>query len=42
MVLFEIDPEGVTRLEFKRDAPRAIDVNRVAGGVEPSRRMKVK
>ena len=42
MVLFEIDPESDTRVEFKSDAPGAVDVNRVAGGNESFQRVKVK
>jgi hypothetical protein len=42
MVLFKIDPESVARVEFKSDAPRAVDVNRIAGGNESFQRVKVK
>ena len=42
MVLFEIDTNGVPRVEFKRDAPWAVDVNRVAGGNKSLQRVKIK
>jgi len=42
MVLFKIDTESVTRVEFKSDAPRAVDVNRIAGRHESFQRVKVK
>src|SRR5664280_895049 len=34
MVLLEIDAEGVSGIEFKGYAPRAIDMNRITGGNE--------
>src|SRR6266849_8168880 len=42
MVLFKINPESVARVEFESDAPRAIDMNRVAGWDESFQRMKIK
>ena len=42
MVLFKINPESITRVEFESDAPRAIDMNGVAGWNESFQRMKVK
>ncbi len=42
MVLFKINPECVARIEFESDAPRAIDMNRVAGWNESLQRMKIK
>jgi len=42
MVLFKINPECVARIEFESDAPRAIDMNRVAGWDESFQRMKIK
>ncbi len=42
MVLFKINSESIARVEFESDAPRAIDMNRVAGWNETFQRMKVK
>jgi hypothetical protein len=42
MVLFEINPESIARVEFESNAPRTIDMNRVAGWNESFQRMKVK
>ena len=42
MVLLEIDAEGVSRIEFKSYAPRAIDMNRVTGGNEALEDMEIK
>jgi hypothetical protein len=42
MVLLEIDPEGISGIEFEGDAPRAIDVDRVAGWNKTSQGMKIK
>jgi hypothetical protein len=42
MVLFKNNSESVARVELERDAPRAIDMNRVAGRNESFQRMKVK
>ena len=41
MVLLEIDPASVAVFEFKRDAPRSVDVNRIALWIEAMQRMKV-
>jgi hypothetical protein len=40
--LFEIDPAGLAILEFECNAPRSIDVNRIASRIEPMQRMKIK
>jgi hypothetical protein len=40
MVLLEVNAQRVTLPEFKRDAPRAIDVNGVAKG-SASQQMKI-
>ena len=42
MVLLEIDTEGISGIEFKGDAPRAIDVDRVAGWNKTSQGMIIK
>src|SRR5712691_5880223 len=42
VILFEVDPAGVAVLEFKRDAPRPIHVDRIARRPEASQRMKIK
>ena len=42
MVLLKVDPKSVARVEFKSDAPRAVDVNRIARGNESFQRVKVK
>lgn len=42
MILLEINPVGVTFVEFESDAPRAIDVDRVAGWYGPSQGLKIK
>ena len=42
MVLLEIDAEGVSRIEFKGYAPRAIDMNRVTDGNETFEVMEIK
>ena len=41
MVLLEIDPTGVAILEFERDAPRSIDVDRIALRIKSLQRMKI-
>jgi hypothetical protein len=41
MVLLEIDPASVAVFEFERDAPRSVDVNRIALWIEAMQRMKV-
>src|SRR6476646_7133156 len=41
VVLLEIDAASITVLEFKRDAPRSIHVDRVARGFEASQSMKI-
>ena len=42
MVLFEIDAEGVSGIEFKGYASRAIDMNRITGGNETFEDMEIK
>jgi hypothetical protein len=42
MVLLEIDTEGISGIEFKRKASRAIDMDRVAGWNKTSQGMKIK
>jgi hypothetical protein len=42
MVLFEIDAAGVAILEFESDAPRPIDMDRIARRIESLQRMKIK
>ena len=42
MVLLEIDAEGVSGIEFKGYAPRAIDMNRITGGNETFEDMEIK
>jgi hypothetical protein len=42
MVLFKINPESVARVEFEGNAPRTIDMDRVAGWNESFEGMKVK
>ena len=42
MVLLEIDTEGISGIELEGDAPRDIDVNRVAGWNKTSQGMKIK
>ena len=42
MILLEIDPEGIARIEFESDAPRAVDMNRITGRDKSLQRMKVK
>jgi hypothetical protein len=41
MILFEIDVAGLAILKFKGNAPRPIDVDRIAPWVEPLQGMKV-
>src|SRR5882762_4963948 len=41
VVLFEIDVEGVTSLEFESDAPRSVHMDRVASRIEARQRVKV-
>jgi hypothetical protein len=41
MVLLEIDATGLAVFEFERDAPRSIDVDRIAFRIEPLQGMKV-
>src|SRR5690606_29574817 len=41
VILLEIDAGGVLAVEFECDAPRPIDVHRVAGRVEASQGMEV-
>jgi len=42
MALLEIDAKGVSEIEFKDYAPRAIDMNRVTGGNETFEDMEIK
>jgi len=42
MILFEVNPASIAVLEFKRDAPRPIRMDRIARGVEASQGMKIK
>ena len=42
MVLLEIDAKGVSGIEFKCYAPRAIDMNCVTGGNETFEDMEIK
>jgi hypothetical protein len=41
VVLFEIDATGFAIFELERDAPRSIDVDRMAFRVESLQRMKI-
>jgi hypothetical protein len=41
VILFEIDAAGLAVFEFERDAPRSIDVDRIAFRIEPLQGMKV-
>jgi hypothetical protein len=41
MVLLEIDVTRFAILELEGDAPRAIDVDRIASRIEPVQRMKI-
>jgi hypothetical protein len=41
VVLLEIDAAGLAIFEFERDAPRSIDMDRVAFRVESLQRMKI-
>jgi hypothetical protein len=41
MILFEIDTESVSGVEFECDAPRAIDVNRVTRGNKSLQSVKI-
>jgi hypothetical protein len=41
MVLLEIDAACIAVFEFERDAPRSIDVDRIALGIESLQGMKV-
>ena len=42
MVLLEIDAESISGVKFEGDAPRTIDVNRVAGRNKIFQGMKIK
>ena len=42
MILLKVDAAGVAIREFERDAPRAVDVNRVANRLEALQSMKIK
>jgi hypothetical protein len=41
MILFEIDTAGFAVLEFESDAPRSVDVDRIAFRIESLQGMKV-
>ena len=41
MILLEIDRESIALVEFEGNAPRAIDMNRVAKRNEAAKRMKI-
>jgi hypothetical protein len=41
VVLFEIDATGFAIFELERDAPRSIDVDRIALRIKPLQRMKI-
>jgi hypothetical protein len=41
MVLFEVDTAGFTVFEFESDAPRSVDVDRIALRIESLQGMKV-
>jgi hypothetical protein len=41
MVLLEIDATGLAIFEFKGNAPRSIDVDRIAPRIEPVQSMKI-
>jgi hypothetical protein len=42
MILFEVHPIGIPRIELKRDAPWSINVDAVASRTKPPQRMKIK
>ena len=41
MILLEIDPAGLARVELEGDAPRPVDVNRETDGIEAAQCMEV-
>ena len=41
MVLLEIDATGIAIFEFESDAPRTIDMDRIAPRIESLQRMKI-
>ena len=41
VVLFKIGPQRMAPLEFERDAPRPVDVNRIAPGIEAVQRVEI-
>src|SRR3978361_854302 len=41
VVLFEIDAASLAVFEFESNAPRSIDVNRIASRIESVQRMKI-
>jgi len=41
VVLFEIDAPGFAIFELERDAPRSIDMDRIALRIKPLQRMKI-
>ena len=42
MILLEIDSQSISGIEFEGDAPRTIDVDRVAGWNKTSQGMEIK
>ena len=42
MILFEIDTQSISGIEFEGDTPRAIDVHRIPGWNKTSQGMKIK
>jgi hypothetical protein len=42
MILLEINPKRIARIELESDAPRTVDVNRIAGRNETFQRVKIK
>jgi len=42
VILLEVDAAGIAVHELERDAPRPIDVDRIAGRLEAPQRMKTK
>ena len=41
MILFQVDTPGLTIGKFKCEAPRAVDMNRVARRIESIERVKI-
>ena len=42
VILFEVNPAGIAVLEFKRDPPRPIHMDRIARGLKASQGMEIK